>query len=217
MIVLINPNSTVSMTESMAEVARRNAPGADIVAWTSHDGPAAIEGPEDGEACIPPLLALVEEAETAGADAIVIGCADDTGLAQARERAPCPVLGIGQAGYHMAALAGPRFSVVTTLEVAVPILEANVRTYGLGGALGRVRAAGVPVLALESDRAAASARVLDEATRAAREDGVHSIVLGCAGMSHIPSMAPPDLSVRLIDGVAAATRFAVALQGKALP
>ncbi len=212
MIVLINPNSTVSMTKAMLEVARKAAPGVKIEVWTSHEGPPAIQGPEDGEACIPPLLSLVEKAMAAGAKTIIIGCSDDTGLAEARDMAPCPVIGIGQAGYHLAALAGPRFSVVTTLDVSVPILAANVTAYGLGGQLGRVRASGVPVLDLETDRAAATARVLDEIAIAAREDDIQSVVLGCAGMAHIPAAAPPDMSVRLIDGVAAATRIAVALQ-----
>lgn len=212
MIILLNPNSTATMTQDMEAVARRVAPGTEILAWTSEDGPPAIEGPEDGEACIPPLLRLVGNAKTAGAKAIIIGCSDDTGLNEARAVAECPVIGIGQAGYHMAALSGPRFSVVTTLDVSVPILEANVRAYGFGGILGRVRASGVPVLALETDRDAATAQVLEEVAQAQEEDDVQSVVLGCAGMAHIPDAAPPEIRLRLIDGVAAATRFAVALQ-----
>ena len=212
MIVLINPNSTASMTDAMAEVAERAAPGANVVAWTSHGGPPAIQGPEDGEASIPPLLDLVAKATADGARAIIIGCSDDTGLAEAAEQAECPVIGIGQAGYHLAAMAGPRFSVVTTLDVSVPILEANIKAYGLGAALGRVRASGVPVLELETDRAAATSRVLDEAGRAAAEDKVQTVVLGCAGMAHIPDAVPAGFKPRLIDGVAAATRIAAALQ-----
>ena len=200
------------MTEDMLDVARRAAPGVEIEAWTSHEGPPAIEGPEDGEACVPPLLTLVERALTGGAKTIIIGCSDDTGLTEARAMTSRPVIGIGQAGYHMAALAGRRFSVVTTLDVSVPILEANVAAYGLGGQLGRVRASGVPVLALETDRDAATLRVLNEIASAALEDDVQSVVLGCAGMAHIPAATPPDSPVRVIDGVAAATRIAVALQ-----
>lgn len=212
MIIMINPNSTVSMTDEMLKVAQRAAPGAAIQAWTSHDGPPAIQGPEDGEACIPPLLALVAKALDAEAKTIVIGCSDDTGLFEARSIAPCPVIGIGQAGYHMAALAGPRFSVVTTLDVSIPVLAANVAAYGLDGQLSRVRASGVPVLDLETNRDAATAQVLAEITKAAQEDDIQSVVLGCAGMSHIPAAAPNDIPVRLIDGVAAAARIAVALQ-----
>lgn len=211
MIVLINPNSTVSMTSAMAETARAAVPGQAVEAWTSQDGPPAIEGPEDGDACVPPLLDLVAKADADGAKAIIIGCSDDTGLAAARDRASCPVIGIGQAGYHMAAMAGAKFSVVTTLDVSVPILEANIKAYGLGTSLGRVRAAGVPVLALENDRASATARVLSEVQAAYAEDGIDSLVLGCAGMSHVPASAPPGSKFRLIDGVVSATRIAAAL------
>ncbi|MEP6319927.1 MAG: aspartate/glutamate racemase family protein, partial [Paracoccaceae bacterium] len=44
MIVLINPNSTVSMTQSMLRTARETAPSAQFEGWTSHDGPPSIQG-----------------------------------------------------------------------------------------------------------------------------------------------------------------------------
>jgi len=103
MIVIINPNSTASMTDTLLATAQKASPETHIEAWTSHDGPPAIQGPDDGEACIPPLLKLVAMASDQKAKAIIIGCADDTGLEQARELASCPVIGIGQAAYHLAA------------------------------------------------------------------------------------------------------------------
>jgi allantoin racemase len=208
-ITIINPNATASMTRAMLAAARSAAPGADIIGVTSHDGPASIQGEEDGAAALPHLLRLAQDASDGGASAVIIGCFDDTGLDQARAICACPVIGIGQAGYHLAALAGARFSVVTTLAVSVPILEANIAAYGLGGQLARVRASGVPVLALESDPDAASARVIDEIAAAAHEDNVQSVVLGCAGMVDIPRRAAGRTRVRIIDGVVAATRIAV--------
>lgn len=212
MIVLINPNSTASMTEGMVATAHRVAPDVPVVGWTSVGGPSSIEGPEDGAACVPPLLNLVEKAKADGANAIIIGCSDDTGLDDARDIADCPVIGIGQAAYHLAALAGRKFSVVTTLPVSIPILESNINAYGLAGSLGKVRAAGVEVLALENDPETSTARVLEEISAAQKEDGVQSVVLGCAGMTDIASKAPADMNLRLIDGVAAAVRMAAALQ-----
>lgn len=211
MIVIINPNSTVSMTQAMLKTAQKCSPDTHIEAWTSHDGPAAIQGPEDGEACVPPLLKLVSKASDGGARVIIIGCFDDTGLSQARDLADCPVIGIGQAAYHLAALAGPRFSVVTTLPVATPILMKNIETYGLSHSLGKVRAAGVPVLALETDVDASANRVLQEIGHAQNEDDIQSVVLGCAGMSHIPDRAGPEIKVRLIDGVKAAVQIGAIL------
>ena len=49
-IVIINPNSTASMTEAMVEVASATVPGLTFEGWTSHNGPPAIQGREDGEA-----------------------------------------------------------------------------------------------------------------------------------------------------------------------
>ncbi|WP_146585132.1 aspartate/glutamate racemase family protein [Puniceibacterium confluentis] len=207
MIVLINPNSTVSMTDAMVRTARDVARGIKVVGWTSHDGPSAIQGPEDGEASVPPLLELVAKAAELGPQAVIIGCFDDTGLDEARAIAGCPVIGIGQAAYHMAVLAGERFSVVTTLAVSVPVLEGNIRRYGLAGHLGRVRASGVAVLDLERDPEASALRVLDEVAEAAREDGVQSIVLGCAGMVDLPARAAEVSNLRIIDGVRSAVQI----------
>lgn len=207
MIFIINPNSTVSMTDAMIDTAHKAAPEAKIVGWTSTDGPPAIQGEKDGDAAIPPLLKLVKKADGAGATAIIIGCFDDTGLNAARALASCPVIGIGQAAYHMASLYGPRFSVVTTLDVSVPVLTANVTDYGLDKNLGRIRASGVPVLALEEDRENATRQVIAEIRTAIHEDDVTCIVLGCAGMVHIVEEGR-DLPVRLIDGVHAAVNLA---------
>ncbi len=211
MIVIINPNSTVAMTKAMLATAQAACPDMTIEAWTSHDGPPVIQGPEDGEACVPPLLELVQKASDQGARAIIIGCSDDTGLEASRVVAACPVIGIGQAAYHLAALAGSRFSVVTTLDVSTPILVENIEAYGLGGSLGKVRAAGVPVLALENEPDASASKVFDEIGRAQREDDIQSVVLGCAGMSHIPARAGPEVTVRLIDGVKAAVQIGALL------
>ena len=208
MIVLINPNSTTSMTDAMVRTARATVPGAKIDGWTSTEGPPAIQGEADGLLAEKPLLSLVSKASAEGATAIIIGCFDDTALDAARNAATCPVIGIGQAAYHMAAIAGERFSVVTTLAVSVPILATNIHAYGLQRHLVRVRASGVPVLALEENGKEATDRVLAEVMTAVREDNVQSVVLGCGGMVDIAKKTSGLGNVRLIDGVRAAASIA---------
>ena len=208
MIILINPNSTVSMTEAMVRTARDEVPSAQFDGWTSHQGPTSIQGREDGLLAEQPLLKLVAKASDQGASAIIIGCFDDTALAAARNIANCPVIGIGQAAYHLAAIAGGRFSVVTTLDVSVPILQENINTYGLTGQLSKVRASGVPVLALEQAPSAAIKQVAAEIDKAALEDGILSVVLGCGGMVGIEQKSAHSSEIRLIDGVRAAAVFA---------
>lgn len=206
MVVLINPNSTDAMTKAMVDAASNV--GVTLTGWTSHEGPAAIQGPQDGAACIPPLLTLVRKASEEDAKAIIIGCFDDTGLEAARDIASCPVIGIGQAAYHMAVLSGGRFSVVTTLAVSVPILERNIHVYGFASQLARVRACGVPVLDLETDPSGTADIVIDVINRAVTEDDVRTVVLGCAGMGHIPDYFCSTRNIRLIDGVKSAAQLA---------
>lgn len=205
------------MTQAMLVTARKALPEADIQGWTSDDGPPAIQGAKDGAAAVPPLLKLVARANEKGAKAIIIGCFDDTGLSLARDLSNCPVIGIGQAAYHMASLIGPRFSVVTTLAASVPVLESNLAAYGLDKNVGRVRASGVPVLALEDDRENACLQVVAEAQKAVDEDKINCIVLGCAGMTHIAEAYGPTFPVAMIDSVWVATRFAGVVSGMIAP
>lgn len=190
----------------MLEGARQAVPQGAFEGWTSHAGPPSIEGPVDGDAATPPLLKLVEQAGAQGADGIIIGCFDDTGLAEAARLAPCPVIGIGQAAFHYAALRQWRFSVVTTLPISVPIIEDNIETYGLQGYLGRVRASDVPVLELEHDPGSATLNILAEAERAIGEDAVEAIVLGCGGMVRVTAALRGRLSCRVIDPIEAAAK-----------
>ncbi len=209
MIVIINPNSTEAMTQAMLQTAQPLAAPSPVEAWTSHHGPAAIQGPKDGAAAVPPMLSLVAEAQDKGAQAIIIGCFDDTGLDAAQAKSACPVIGIGQAAYHMAAMLGGQFSVVTTLAVSTPILEANITRYGLSDRVSKVRASGVPVLDVDK----AEAKILAEVKRAAAEDNVSTVVLGCAGMVDLPQKAQAVTPVHVIDGVRAAVCMARALVG----
>jgi allantoin racemase len=203
----INPNSTASMTAKIAAAARAAAsPGTEIVALTSTAGPASIQGPEDGEAAVPGLLALVEaNAETM--DAFVIACFDDTGLFEARRLTDKPVLGIGEAAFLAARTGGRRFSVVTTLSVSIPVISGNIETYGFAESCIKVRASEVPVLELEREGSAARETVASEIARALDEDRPDAIVLGCAGMADLAEDYAARFGLPVIDGVVAAVRL----------
>ena len=117
---------------------------------TSTTGPVSIEGYYDEALCLPGLLMEIRKGEAAGADAHVIACFDDTGLDAARQLASAPVIGIGEAAYHAATLVAHKFTVVTTLARSIPALEHNLLKYGFERR-GHIRAAEVPVLALEDE------------------------------------------------------------------
>lgn len=192
------------MTDAMLAQARMTVPNIDFAGWTSENGPAAIQGRDDGDAATPPLLALAEKAVDQGASGIIVGCFDDTAIPTISIQAPCPAIGIGQAAYYYCALRNWRFSVVTTLSVSVPVLEENIANYGLQRFLGKVRASEIPVLELEDSPEASAKKILQEARAALNEDQVDAIVLGCAGMVRVTNFLRERLPCPVIDPVEAA-------------
>ncbi|MDO6586709.1 aspartate/glutamate racemase family protein [Salipiger sp. 1_MG-2023] len=208
-IVYINPNATQAMTDGIVAAARAALPGAQIDGLTNLAGPPAIEGPEDGDAAVPGMLALLAECR---ADAAVIACFDDTGLAQAQAMVPFPVLGIGQSAYVMAGLLGRKFSVVTSLAVSIPVIEENIAHGGYAGNCASVRASGLPVLQIEAGGAPVLTRLADEIALA-QADGAGAVVLGCAGMAPLTGALSARCAVPLIDGVSASAHLAAAAIG----
>src|SRR5450432_4355512 len=133
-ILVVNPNTTVTMTETIGRAARAAAaPGTEIIAVNPPDGPISIEGYYDEALSVPGLLAEIAKGEATGVSAHIIACFDDTGLEPARCIASAPVIGIGEAAFHLASLLGHRFSVITTLSRSIAPIENNLLKYGLAG------------------------------------------------------------------------------------
>ena len=213
---VVNPNTTTSMTAKLAAAARAAAAaGTTILAGEPEFGPASIEGYYDEAFAVPGLLARIAEAERgekdAPVDAHVIACFDDTGLDAARALATAPVIGIGEAAFHVASLIAGRFSVVTTLARSIPAIEHNLVRYGLAARCARVRAADVAVLSLEEPGSPARQRIEAEIKTAKRDDRAEAIVLGCAGMADLAASLSRTHGLPVVDGVAAAVVLAEGL------
>lgn len=209
-VVFFNPNASAHMTDGIAAVAQAALPDAEVLGWTNAAGPPAIQGAEDGAAALPGLRARLPELHTVGADALVIACFDDTGLAELRAAAPCPVIGIGQASFHMAALRGPGFAVLTTLQVSVPVIEENLAASGLAPVCHGVHASGIPVLQVEEGAPEVLADLSRQIAQLA-DQGATSVVLGCAGMAQHLHRLQAHSPVPLIDPVRAGAHLARAL------
>lgn len=213
-ILVMNPNSTVSMTDKIVESARRVVSnGTTIVAATGIGAPASIQGHHDEAMSVPGLIARLKQAESDGVDGVVVACFDDPGIGACREVFSGPVLGICEAGVKAASMIATSFSVVTTLPRSVPVIEQLIHRYGLTHQCRRVRAAEIPVLALEQDGSGARERVRDEILNAVRKDRCEAVVLGCAGMADLTEWLTQETGVPVIDGVTAATRMVEALIG----
>jgi allantoin racemase len=209
-ILVVNPNTTASMTAKIGAAARRVAsPGTEIVAVNPARGPASIEGFYDEAMSLAGMLDVIRKAS--GFDAVVIACFDDTGLDAARCLTDKPVIDIGEAAYHMASMISNKFSVVTTLARSVPALEHNLHRYGLIARCARVRSSEVAVLELEHPGSDACNRISAEIGRAVAEDRAEAIVLGCAGMADLAEALAREHGLPVLDGVTCAVGLAEAM------
>jgi allantoin racemase len=210
-LLLINPNTTTSMTEKAAVAARAVAAnGTEIIAVTSRMGPPSIEGYYDGALAVPGLLSELKERRAAGYDAAIISCFDDTGLEAARAFSDVPVLSLCESAVAIAGFLAQRFTIVTTLERSRVLIDNLVRHYGMGGR-AKVRASDIAVLELEHGAPEAIGKLRAEIERALDEDRAEAIVLGCAGMADLTRELQEIYGVPVIDGVAAAVKQAEAL------
>ena len=214
---VINPNMTVTMTELIAKAAQASASSTTrIVGRTARFGAASIEGHYDEAIAAVGMLKEIEAGDAEGCHAHVIACFGDPGLLAARELSAVPVLGIAEAAMHAASFVATHFSIVTTLSRTKVIAEHLVRNYGMEQHCRKVRAVDVAVLDLDKPEANVRGTLLGECRAALREDGIGAIVLGCAGMADLAHDLSSELGIPVIDGVAAAVRFAEALVGLGL-
>lgn len=202
-ILVVNPNTTASMTAKIGATARAVAsPGTEIIAVNPTSGPVSIEGYYDEALSLAGLLQVVEA--NLDVDAVVIACFDDTGLDAIRCLASCPVVAIGEAAFHMASMLSNKFTVITTLARSVPAIEHNLHRYGLATRCARVRSTEVAVLDLEHAAGPARAKIDAEIRRAIAEDRAEAIVLGCAGMTDLTQSLSSDHGLPVLDGVGCA-------------
>lgn len=211
-LLLINPNTTASMTQSIAAAARAvAAPGTQITAVQPSFGPVSIECHFDETLAAAGVAEQVRLAREPRPDAVVIACFGDPGLDAARELTDAPVIGIAEAAFHAASLLSTGFSVVTTLTRTCITAEHLLHRYGMERRCRGVHGTDIPVLELEEAGEPLVQRIEQAAREALARDRSGAIVLGCAGMAPLCATLSERLGVPVIDGVGVAVKLAEAL------
>lgn len=212
-IKVINPNTTQKMTTRIEEAAKSVARNdTEILATSPEMGPVTIESYYDDHLSIPGVLDEVRKGEAEGVDAFIIACYADSGLQAAREVTTRPVVGIAEASLYMTAMLAARFSIVTILPRMKVLLENLTRDYGMEYRLNSIRTLpSMDVAALGKDPNATMELLKEESRKAVQEDNAEAIILGGSGMVEFADELEKELGVPVIDGVAAAVKFAEAI------
>ena len=209
-ICIINPNTTKAMTQKIDLTAKNFASkDTEIISVEPKVGPDSIEGFYDEAFCIPGLVEEIKKQNDA--DAYIIACFDDTGLEVIRSITEKPVIGIGEATYHVATMIAGNFTVITTLSRSIRPLTHNLKKNGLFENCVKVTAIEVPVLDLEN----ISSENLDKLNKVIQDtmenDNAEAIILGCAGMADLARNLEIKHKLPVIEGVSSAVVLAESL------
>lgn len=208
LVLVINPNSNPAVTDGMSEAVEplRVPGGPSIACVTLEIGPFGIESQADVERVTLPLRDLVLERKDA--DAFVIACFSDPGLAVCREATKLPVLGIQECGVMAALMQGDRFGVVALGPASI---KRQSRAFRQMGVASRWAGSAPLYLSVAAAEAADAYPHVLEAGRSLLEKGADTLLLGCAGMARHRAALQDALGMPVIDPTQAATAQALGL------
>ena len=210
-ILIVNVNTTASMTKAIGDSARAVAsPGTDIIELTPDFGADSCEGNfESYLAAMAVMDKVIRYPEPF--DAVIQAGYGEHGREGLQELLDVPVVDITEAAASTAQFLGHKYSVVTTLDRAVPLIEDRLKLAGLTDRLALVRASGLGVLELESDPQRAVAAIVEQSRIAVEQDKAEVICLGCGGMAELEEQVRAATGVPIVDGVRAAVTIAESL------
>ncbi|MFN3402287.1 MAG: aspartate/glutamate racemase family protein [Ferrovibrio sp.] len=209
-LLLLNANTSTDMTDRLVAAARdRVAAGTEISGLTGRFGAKVIATRASyaiaGHAAIDALAV-----QPVAADAIILACFGDPGLAALRELSAVPVIGMAEAACRHAAERVAKFSIVTGGRLWEQMLGEYVASLGLSASLASIRTLAANGGQIASDPAAAEAALLAACDTAIRRDGAELVILGGAGMVGMVERLSHRVAVPLIDGLTPALRAAEA-------
>ena len=210
-IALLNPNTSVISTELMLRSARRGLPPmVRVDGRTVPHGHAFISTPaalaEAAEGIVGPALAAVQGE---GFDALIVAGFGDPGLTALRAQLEVPVTGLAEAAILEAAQGGRRYAIVTVTPDLDASLRAAARTWAPAAPLVAIRYTTGPLGDVMHTPQSLEAALLAACRMAVEIDHAEAIVIGGGPLAQAAQALAVQLSVPVIDPVAAAVRLAV--------
>lgn len=210
-ILVVNVNTTASMTRAIGDSARSVAsPGTEIIELTPRFGAESCEGNFESYLAALGVMDAVQQYE-GEFDAVIQAGYGEHGREGLQELLEVPVVDITEAAASMALFLGHRYSVVTTLDRTVPLIEDRLKLAGLDDRCASVRASGLGVLELESDAERAVTAIAEQSRIAVEQDKAEVICLGCGGMAELEEAVATATGVPIVDGVRSAVGIAESL------
>jgi allantoin racemase len=207
-ILLVNGNSSQSVTDRLFGLATAAAPQLDFLAHTPKGGPVYVSTPTDVTVAAAKVVETIASAADDGVpDACIIACFGEPGLLEARRRFAFPIVGMAEASMLTAMQLSGNFAILTLGEHWPAMLHDLVRLYGVQDrCVGIRRIAGEPFELMADPQHAAKS-----VAAAAQDCGAESVIIGGAALTGLAASIGPLPGIRLIDCLQASIAQAVAL------
>lgn len=177
-------------------------PGVQVDFCGTRSGAAILDSLYEATLADAFVLEAGATAEDEGYAAVCINSMSDSGLHALRSRLRIPVVGPGQASFHLAAMLGRRFSVITMWPEWFWIYEKTARETGLRDRLASIRHIGTrpdtaELLAGKED--IVFDKLLAACRQAIDEDGADVLMLGSTTMHQSHTWLSQRLEVPLLN------------------
>jgi allantoin racemase len=207
-ILLINGNSSPSVTDRLATLARAAAPQLEFVPYTTKDGPDYISTPTDVALVsekVPEAIAFAIRHEEP--DGCIIACFGEPGLLVARRRFNFPIVGMAEASMLTAMQLGGNFAILTLGEHWPAMLYDLAKVYGVQDRCSSIELVeGTPKELMSNPKHAA-----ELVTAAAEKCGAPIVIVGGAALTGLASAIGPLPGLLLVDSLEASIAQIMAL------
>jgi allantoin racemase len=217
-ILVINPNSSETVTGAIMESARRAAgAGTELIGVTTKGGTRNIDSAFGDYLSGGFMIRTGLEAVTVHApDAVVLAGFGRVGIDALKEALSIPVVSISEASMAVACLLGHRFTTLTMLQQFVPYQQDLVRYYGFEAKCASVRAINVNVEECVTNREKTLCELKQQIQAVVAEDRAEVVILACAGLCGYDTELSRLAGVPVLDPVAVAVKVAEGLVGLGL-
>ncbi|MFK7893771.1 MAG: aspartate/glutamate racemase family protein [Granulosicoccus sp.] len=216
-LLLLNPNTSESMTDGLERVARLAArEGTDILPMTLTRGFPYISSRAEAQICGALAMEAIATREHE-IDAVIIAAFGDPGLKAARELFDFPVIGMAEAAMLTAVQLGERFSIVTFTPAMSRWYLDSIHEGGMSQRFASLRTPDHHDGDVADVKARMRSTLCSLVDQCVKEDGADVVILGGAPLAGLAAELQPDVQAMLIDPVWCAVRQAEALVGTATP
>jgi allantoin racemase len=220
-LLIINPNTSTSVSDTLRQIALREANGrCEVRMQTARLGASYISDEISfaiaGHALLDAYAFDRAQTHLAAPDVVLIGCFGDPGLLALQQLSPAPVLGLAQASMQAAHARG-RYAVITGGQAWVPMLHRLVAHLKLDDRLASIHAVDKTGAQLAADPQTAVLELADMCEQVlAKEGNLQTILLGGAALGGMAQAIEARLrerglmKVKLMDSVASSLQTAIA-------